>query len=59
MTGPNTTDEVRKTYILQYAPDGAERVKGDPSKGSPTKRSRQNHPDRQFPMVVGGEPVPA
>ena len=59
MTGPNTTDEVRRTYILQYAPDGAERLDGDPSKGSPTGRSRQNHPDRQFPVVVGGEPVPA
>ncbi|MEM7077295.1 MAG: phytanoyl-CoA dioxygenase family protein [Pseudomonadota bacterium] len=23
MTGPNLTDEVRKSYILQYAPDGA------------------------------------
>ena len=30
MTGPNTTDDVRKTYILQYAPDGAERLDGDP-----------------------------
>lgn len=59
MTGPNTTDEVRRTYILQYAPDRAERLDGDPSKGSPTGRSRQNHPDRQFPVVVGGEPVPA
>ena len=59
MTGPNTTDDVRKTYILQYAPDGAERLDGDPAKGDPTVRKLQDHPDRQFPVLVGGEPVPA
>jgi ectoine hydroxylase-related dioxygenase (phytanoyl-CoA dioxygenase family) len=59
MTGPNTTDEVRKAYILQYAPDGAERLDGNPSKGGPAGRSRQNNPDRQFHVVVDGEPVPA
>ena len=24
LTGPNLTDDVRKAYIVQYAPDGAE-----------------------------------
>lgn len=51
-TGPNTTDAVRKAYIVQYAPDGAvisreqdgERVRED-----------ANDPDRQFSVVRGGE----
>ena len=59
MTGPNTTDEVRKAYILQYAPDGAVRPDGDPSAGGPTGRTPQNDPDRQFPVVAGGATVPA
>jgi phytanoyl-CoA hydroxylase len=44
-TGPNTTDEVRKAYILQYAPDGAEVVR--PEDGSLT-RIVQDDPERQF-----------
>ncbi len=59
LTGPNTTGEVRKTYILQYAPDGAERLDGDPAAGGPTGRTPQSDPDRQFPVVVGGVPVGA
>jgi ectoine hydroxylase-related dioxygenase (phytanoyl-CoA dioxygenase family) len=59
MTGPNTTEEVRRTYILQYAPDGAERLDGDPEKGDPARRKLQDDPERQFPVLVGGEPVPA
>ena len=35
LTGPNTTDAVRKAYILQYAPDGAEVLRGDPNAGPP------------------------
>ena len=31
LTGPNTTDEARKAYILQYAPMGAEIFRGDPA----------------------------
>lgn len=59
LTGPNTTGEVRKTYILQYAPDGAVRLDGDPGAGGPTGRTPQSDPDRQFPVVVGGVPVGA
>ena len=36
LTGPNTTDDVRKAYILQYAPPGAEILQGDPAAGPPT-----------------------
>ena len=48
---------MRKAYIVQYAPDGAVALQGDPAKGSPTGRVPQNDPRRQFPVVVGGQPV--
>ncbi len=51
-TGPNTTDGVRKAYILQYAPDGAE-VGGE----GHARAGRQDDPDRQFLVVQGGEPI--
>jgi phytanoyl-CoA hydroxylase len=58
-TGHNITDAVRKAYIVQYAPDGAVALQGDPAKGSPTGRVPQNDPRRQFPVVAAGEPVSA
>lgn len=57
LTGPNTTDAVRKAYILQYAPDGATALRGDPSKGPAGESTLANDPLRQFPVLVGGEPV--
>jgi hypothetical protein len=57
LTGPNTTDAVRKAYILQYAPDGAEVWRGDPASGSATGRELANDPHRQFPVLVGGRPA--
>jgi phytanoyl-CoA hydroxylase len=54
-TGYNATDEVRKAYILQYAPDGAVALRGDPAHGSPTARDGQADPRRQFPVLVGGQ----
>ena len=59
LTGPNTTDGVRKAYIVQYAPDGAVRCEGDPAAGPPTGREPCDDPDRQFPVVAGGELVGA
>ena len=41
-TGPNRTAGLRKAYILQYAPDGAEVVAGEHD------RIVQNDPNRQF-----------
>jgi ectoine hydroxylase-related dioxygenase (phytanoyl-CoA dioxygenase family) len=59
-TGPNTTDEVRSAYILQYAPDGAEVLERglarDPS-DPPVGRTPCTDPDRQHPIVAGGRPV--
>jgi phytanoyl-CoA hydroxylase len=57
LTGPNLTAEVRKAYIVQYAPAGAERLEGDAATGPPTARVACDAPDRQFPVVVGGRLV--
>jgi ectoine hydroxylase-related dioxygenase (phytanoyl-CoA dioxygenase family) len=54
-TGPNRTDDVRKSYIVQYAPDGAEVVTVGASEGS--GRARADAPDRQFRILQGGRPV--
>jgi phytanoyl-CoA hydroxylase len=54
LTGPNTTGAVRKAYILQYAPSGAEVLRGDPNKGPPTRRVPADAPDRQYPVLRGG-----
>ena len=56
-TGPNTTDQMRSAYIVQYAPDGAEALRGDPS-SPPIRRDPMDAPDRQYPVLVGGERVP-
>lgn len=53
LTGPNVTDSVRKAYIVQYAPDGAETLGGRTSE-PPAERTRCDAPDRQFPILVGG-----
>lgn len=55
-TGPNVTDRVRSAYILQYAPDGAEVLEGDPA-SAPVRRVPASDPMRQHPIVAGGEPT--
>jgi hypothetical protein len=47
-TGPNLTREVRKTYILQYAPEGARVVETG---------ALCNAPDRQYEILRGSERV--
>lgn len=56
LTGPNLTDQVRKAYIPQYAPAGAEILNGSPP-ADPLGRQAADAEDRQFPVVRGGEPV--
>jgi ectoine hydroxylase-related dioxygenase (phytanoyl-CoA dioxygenase family) len=56
LTGPNTTDAVRKAYILQYAADGARVLRGDPA-GAPEPGPFADDPVRQFPLLVDGSPV--
>ena len=55
-TARNTTDDVRKAYIVQYAPDGAVayRPAADGTRGpaEPLDDDR-----RQFPVLRGGLPV--
>ena len=53
-TGHNTTDAVRRAYIVQFAPAGAECLRGDPDAGPPVARDPQDAADRQFPVLVAG-----
>lgn len=45
-TGPNRTEEVRKSYIVQFAPDGAHRV--DVAADGTRQETPQDDPERQF-----------
>ncbi len=53
-TGPNRSEGVRKSYIVQFAPDGAEIVL---ARGERVERIRADDPERQFPVLMGGRPV--
>ncbi len=53
-TGPNETDAVRKSYIVQFAPDGAHVLREDPT-GQIT-RDPQGDSARQFPILIDGNP---
>jgi ectoine hydroxylase-related dioxygenase (phytanoyl-CoA dioxygenase family) len=57
-TGPNLTAEVRKAYIVQFAPDGARTVRVDGDGSEPTYTSC-NEPARQFLILQRGQPVQA
>ncbi len=57
LTGPNLTDAVRKSYILQYAPTGARVLRGDPRAGAPVERVLCDEPTRQYEVLRGGRPV--
>jgi ectoine hydroxylase-related dioxygenase (phytanoyl-CoA dioxygenase family) len=57
LTGPNTTEAVRKAYILQYAPAGARVQQGDASAGPPVGEVACDDPVRQFPVLRAGAPV--
>jgi ectoine hydroxylase-related dioxygenase (phytanoyl-CoA dioxygenase family) len=56
-TKRNTTDTVRKAYILQYAPDGAVALRGEPADGPPVARDLQDDEARQFWVVRDGAPA--
>jgi phytanoyl-CoA hydroxylase len=57
MTGPNVMNEVRKSYILQYAHARSEVLRGDPDAGPPLRREPCDDPVRQFPILRSGERV--
>ncbi len=50
-TGPNRTDETRKAYIVQLAPEGARIVRPDGT------TEPCDAPDRQFPILRSGRPA--
>ncbi|MEE3331626.1 MAG: phytanoyl-CoA dioxygenase family protein [Myxococcota bacterium] len=52
-TGPNSTDGIRKSYIVQYAPDGVEAIFPEPSGG--VVRLAAAAEDRQFLVLKGGK----
>ena len=53
-TGPNRTrEDVRKTYIVQFAPEGAAVVSAPSSDA--IESTPANDPTRQFPILVAGE----
>jgi ectoine hydroxylase-related dioxygenase (phytanoyl-CoA dioxygenase family) len=56
-TGPNRTQSTRKAYIVQFAPDGAERLEPDGQGGY--RRVACDAPERQFPILSDGRPVAA
>jgi len=57
-TAPNTTAEVRKAYIVQYAPSGAVAYRPQPD-GSRGPAEPQDNDGLQFPVVKAGQLVPA
>ncbi|MDQ1480449.1 MAG: hypothetical protein QOI44_1310, partial [Actinomycetota bacterium] len=57
-TAANTTDDVRKAYIVQYAPDAAVAFRPRPD-GSRGPAEPQDDDRRQFPVVRDGILVPA
>ena len=57
LTGPNTTDAVRKAYIVQYAPSDAVALRGDPNVGAASTREPCDDPERQYEVLRNGAPV--
>jgi ectoine hydroxylase-related dioxygenase (phytanoyl-CoA dioxygenase family) len=55
-TGPNSTGDARKAYIVQFAPQGAVVLEPDAAAGG-VRRVPQDAPERQFFVLRGGEPV--
>jgi ectoine hydroxylase-related dioxygenase (phytanoyl-CoA dioxygenase family) len=52
-TGHNRTGDVRKAYIVQYAPTGAEVIRPD-GPGGPTTRVPADAEGRQYEVLRGG-----
>src|SRR5207244_8965085 len=53
-TKRNTTGEVRKAYIVQYAPSDALVHFGDANAGPPARTKRLADDERCFPILVSG-----
>jgi ectoine hydroxylase-related dioxygenase (phytanoyl-CoA dioxygenase family) len=60
-TKRNVTDDVRKAYIVQYVPDGAVALHGEPDAGAPSRTETLADDEQRFWIVRGGarvEPEP-
>ena len=57
MTGPNLTNQVRKTYIVQFAPDGAHIVKSESltNDNDHLETTSCDDSQRQFVILKEGE----
>ncbi len=53
-TGPNLTDQTRRAYILQYAPDGARKWPDLDLDGESGEPALQCDPDRQYYVDAAG-----
>ena len=56
-TGPNVSEEIRKAYIVQYAPDEAQLLHGEPHAGPPESKVPAKEPQRQFSILIDGAAV--
>jgi ectoine hydroxylase-related dioxygenase (phytanoyl-CoA dioxygenase family) len=56
-TKRNMTDAVRKAYIVQYIPDGAIALRGDPSQGAAVTKDVLGDDERTFWVVRDGTRV--
>jgi hypothetical protein len=56
-TRRNMTEQVRRAYIVQYAPDGAIAHHGDPAAGAPTSSEPLGDNERRYWIVRNGERV--
>tara|TARA_B100000287_G_scaffold412636_1_gene443305 strand:- start:378 stop:926 length:549 start_codon:yes stop_codon:yes gene_type:complete len=56
-TGPNISEETRKAYIVQYAPDEAQLLHGEPHAGPPESKVPAKEPQRQFSILIDGAAV--
>lgn len=56
-TKRNTTNDVRKAYIVQYAPDGAVAYYGNPASGPPTRTELLGDDERRYWIVRNGVAV--
>ncbi|HET6861266.1 MAG TPA: phytanoyl-CoA dioxygenase family protein [Streptomyces sp.] len=56
-SGENRSGSTRKAYLVEYAPQGAHLLVGDPLTGEPAKEAPLSNPGWRFPVLRDGKPV--
>ncbi|MFJ8142299.1 phytanoyl-CoA dioxygenase family protein [Streptomyces sp. NPDC096013] len=56
-SGENRSGGTRKAYLVEYAPQGAHLLVGDPHSDVPAKKTPLDNPSWRFPVLRGGKPV--